>query len=564
MPYLLCMSLVALLSGVLNSLGKFVESSAVSIVLNLVHDGGHLRRAGARATATSRMAGVVQAWGVFAAGILQLWLLIDGVRRNGMLLRLRWPRMTDGMRRLVASAFPASLPAASRRSTSSSAPSSPRCRTAPSRTSTMPTALYELPLGHRRHRHRRRAAARHGAPSARRRPRSRHGQPEPLARVRHAAHLPAAVALAVVPTEIVTGLFERGAFTAADTPPTAYALAIFALGPAVVRADQGVLAGLLRARGYAHADALRRHQPDGQHAGLDRAVLPVPLAGPDAAPRHRRGDDARRLAQCRSCSIARSVSAAHFVGRRAAAARALPPHRAGERDHGRRRCGWRPRLAPWFAPAQRRRWCALRRWRRLVGAGLLVYAVAVFAARGARPAPAARPPAAQPLAGRPDAARGRCLAAARRRAITRADPAEGRSAMQLPQKPPARLFRHAADRQPASRQLSGRHGAAGSRCRRRTSASIASSTCTRSPCGRIPTELKQTDPLGHGRLHRRRPRSQAQHPVQPEPGARARRARLGVQLRGAPRLAQPHDPVQGEGRQGPRERLGRPLRLSRC
>ncbi len=35
-PYLLCMSLVALFSGVLNSFGKFVESSMVSIVLNLV------------------------------------------------------------------------------------------------------------------------------------------------------------------------------------------------------------------------------------------------------------------------------------------------------------------------------------------------------------------------------------------------------------------------------------------------------------------------------------------------------------------------------------------------
>jgi putative peptidoglycan lipid II flippase len=42
--------------------------------------------------------------------------------------------------------------------------------------------------------------------------------------------LPAAVALAVVPTEIVKGLFERGAFTARDTPFTAYALAIFAVG----------------------------------------------------------------------------------------------------------------------------------------------------------------------------------------------------------------------------------------------------------------------------------------------------------------------------------------------
>jgi putative peptidoglycan lipid II flippase len=42
--------------------------------------------------------------------------------------------------------------------------------------------------------------------------------------------VPAAAALAIVPTEIVTVLFERGAFTAADTPATAYALAIFALG----------------------------------------------------------------------------------------------------------------------------------------------------------------------------------------------------------------------------------------------------------------------------------------------------------------------------------------------
>ena len=90
--------------------------------------------------------------------------------------------------------------------------------------------------------------------------------------------VPAAVALAVVPTEIVKGLFERGAFTAADTPPTAYALAIFALGLPSFVLIKVFSAGLLRARGHGDADALCRHQPDGQHAGLDRAVLPVPLA----------------------------------------------------------------------------------------------------------------------------------------------------------------------------------------------------------------------------------------------------------------------------------------------
>jgi putative peptidoglycan lipid II flippase len=47
--------------------------------------------------------------------------------------------------------------------------------------------------------------------------------------------IPAAVALALAPGPIVQALFQRGAFTAADVAPTAYALAIFALGlPAFV------------------------------------------------------------------------------------------------------------------------------------------------------------------------------------------------------------------------------------------------------------------------------------------------------------------------------------------
>ena len=68
MPYLLCMSLVALMSGVLNSFGKFVESSSVSIVLNGVMMVATLVSLwlGFR---TEPVAGVIQAWGVFVAGI---------------------------------------------------------------------------------------------------------------------------------------------------------------------------------------------------------------------------------------------------------------------------------------------------------------------------------------------------------------------------------------------------------------------------------------------------------------------------------------------------------------
>ena len=101
-----------------------------------------------------------------------------------------------------------------------------------------------------------------------------------------------------------------------------------------------------------------------------------------------------------------------------------------------------------------------------------------------------------------------------------------------------------------------------SRCRSATTASIAWSTCTPSRSGRIRRSCTKNtrevtaaflacgiDPNKHIIFNQ----SQVH---------RARRACLGVQLRRPHRLAQPHDAVQGEGRQGPRERLGRPLCLS--
>src|SRR5262245_19385975 len=64
MPYLLCMSVVALLSGVLNSVGKFLESSSVSIVLNLCMMLATIV-AMMMGLTNEPLAGVVQAWGVF-------------------------------------------------------------------------------------------------------------------------------------------------------------------------------------------------------------------------------------------------------------------------------------------------------------------------------------------------------------------------------------------------------------------------------------------------------------------------------------------------------------------
>jgi putative peptidoglycan lipid II flippase len=229
MPYLVCMSLVALLSGVLNSLGKFVESSAVSIVLNVTMMAATLV-ALAMGLRNEPLAGIVQAWGVFAAGILQLWLLVDGARRNGLSLKLRWPRMTEGVRRLVRLGIPGVIAGGVTQINIVIGTVVASLQDGAVSHLYYADRVYELPLAI--------VGIAIGVvllPDV-----SRHLRAGNHAAVMDSQNrslefamlltVPAAVALAVVPTEIVKGLFERGAFTPRDTPATAYALAIFALG----------------------------------------------------------------------------------------------------------------------------------------------------------------------------------------------------------------------------------------------------------------------------------------------------------------------------------------------
>jgi putative peptidoglycan lipid II flippase len=229
MPYLVCMSLVALLSGVLNSIGKFVESSAVSIVLNLTMMAATLA-ALSMGLRNEPLAGVIQAWGVFVAGLLQLWLLLDGARRNGLWLRLRRPRMTEGVRRLIRLGIPGVIAGGVTQINIVIGTVVASLQDGAVSHLYYADRVYELPLAI--------VGIAIGVvllPDV-----ARHLRAGNRAAVMDSQNrslefamlltVPAAVALAVVPTEIVKGLFERGAFTAADTPATAYALAIFALG----------------------------------------------------------------------------------------------------------------------------------------------------------------------------------------------------------------------------------------------------------------------------------------------------------------------------------------------
>lgn len=233
-PYLLCMSLVALFSGVLNTFGKFVESSSVSIVLNLTLTAA-IFVGFALGYHNEPEGGVIQAIGVFVAGVLQLWLLVSGLRRNNFTLKLRRPRMTDGMRRLITLGIPGVIAGGVTQLNimigtviASQEPGAVSQLYYADRLYELPLAIVGIAIG----------VVLLPDVSRQLRAGNHAGVLDSQNRSLEFAMLltvPAAVALAVVPIPIVKVLFERGAFTAADTANTAAVLSVFALGlPAFV------------------------------------------------------------------------------------------------------------------------------------------------------------------------------------------------------------------------------------------------------------------------------------------------------------------------------------------
>jgi len=233
-PYLLCMSLVALMSGVLNTMGKFVESSSVSIVLNTVLTIAMLITIWLDLNGDPA-AGYIQAWGVFVAGVLQLGLLMWGLKRNGLTLRLQRPRWSDDMKKLVSLGIPGVIAGGITQVNIAIGTVIASMQDGAVSHLYYADRLYELPLAI--------VGIAIGVvllPDV-----SRHLRAGNHVAVMDSQNrslefamlltLPAAVALFAIPTEIVRVLFERGAFTAEDTPYTAEALRIFALGlPAFV------------------------------------------------------------------------------------------------------------------------------------------------------------------------------------------------------------------------------------------------------------------------------------------------------------------------------------------
>jgi putative peptidoglycan lipid II flippase len=234
MPYLLCMSIVALMSGVLNSVGRFAESASVSIVLNGVMMIATLISMWIGYKAEPE-AGIIQAWAVFVAGFLQLALLIWGMHRAGMSLGIRRPRLTNDVRHLVRLGIPGvisggvtQLNIAIGTIIASLQPGAVSQLYYADRLYQLPFAIVGIAVGIVL------------LPDLARQLRAGNTASVMDSQNRSLEFallltIPSALALAVVPTDIVRVLFERGAFGPMDTRITASLLTMFALGlPAFV------------------------------------------------------------------------------------------------------------------------------------------------------------------------------------------------------------------------------------------------------------------------------------------------------------------------------------------
>ncbi|MCB1497523.1 MAG: murein biosynthesis integral membrane protein MurJ [Bauldia sp.] len=233
-PYLALVSLLAFYSGVLNARGRFAAAAFAPALLNVVLIAVLLLILW-MGWANTRPAGVALTVGTLIGGVAQLALVVVAATRDDTLLRLRRPRLTPGVRRLVALGIPGVI--AGGITQINIVVGTMIASLAPSAVSYLYYAdrLYQLPLGI--------VGIAIGVvllPDLSRQLRAGrldvadHTQNRAL-EFAMALTLPAAIALFVMAVPIINVLFQRASFTSSDTVETAAALAAFSLGlPAFV------------------------------------------------------------------------------------------------------------------------------------------------------------------------------------------------------------------------------------------------------------------------------------------------------------------------------------------
>jgi putative peptidoglycan lipid II flippase len=232
-PYLICMSLGAMMAGMLNSLRRYFAAAIAPVFLNviLVSVLAFVWYRGME----GRVVGEMLAWGVLAAGVVQLAIVAVAARRAGVRIGFRRPRLTPNVKRLLWLALPAAITGGITQINTLVGTAIATGRDGAVPALNLADRVYQLPLGV--------VGVAVGVVLL----------PE-LARALKAGHnieaanlqnrsveftlfltLPAAAALLVIAEPIVRVLYERGAFTPDDTLLVAEVLSIFAIAlPAFV------------------------------------------------------------------------------------------------------------------------------------------------------------------------------------------------------------------------------------------------------------------------------------------------------------------------------------------
>ena len=229
-PYLGCMAAAALFSGVLNGMGRFAAAAAAPVVLNIV-----LISALGLSAILAWPPGLSLSWGVLIAGILQALMLYFAAARAGMRLRLRRPRMTAAVKRLLTLAAPGVVSGGASQINVLVSTTIATYFVGAVAWLSYADRVYQLPLGV--------VGVAVGVvllPTLSRHVRAQR-QTEANAAFNRAVEvsltltLPAAAAMIAIPGLIAAALFERGAFGAGDSAQTARAMMAMAPGlPAAV------------------------------------------------------------------------------------------------------------------------------------------------------------------------------------------------------------------------------------------------------------------------------------------------------------------------------------------
>lgn len=229
LPYLACMSLTAMVAGMLQTMGRFALAAFAPTLLNITMVTGMVL-IWWKGLSGGADAAWILSWSVFIAGLLQLAAVAHGLWAMGFRLKLRRPRMTDNVRRLITLGIPGVISGGVTQINVVIGTAIASAQASGVSWLNYADRLYSLPLGV--------VGVAIGVvllPEITRNVRA--GQHDDAIRALNRAlefglflTLPAAMALAVIPASIVHVLFERGAFGPKDTLAVAHALSAYAAG----------------------------------------------------------------------------------------------------------------------------------------------------------------------------------------------------------------------------------------------------------------------------------------------------------------------------------------------